>query len=143
MKMVVITQKMMLPFTSILTKNFRKISFLTCPVRRFRPYTANATTFDGRDPASGTVKVAQVLLESGVAGGAQTGALTTNELPSHTHTENPNVIRYVGGSVMATKGTYYGYTYGSANIYTGATGAGYAHNNMPPFVVVNIWKRTA
>ena len=36
-----------------------------------------------------------------------------------------------------------GLQYGNFNwITTNTTGGGGAHNNMPPYVAVNIWKRT-
>jgi len=73
-------------------------------------------------------------------GGAKTHTLTTSEIPSHTHTYDgidatlPNAQDYdnTGGN-----GIWYG-----LNQTSGATGGGQAHNNLQPYIVVYMWKRT-
>lgn len=76
-------------------------------------------------------------------GGAKTHTLTVNEIPSHSH---------VVTSQTATTGSATSYEHGTldtssaeaeATEVTGTTGGGAAHNNLPPFVVVHIWQRTA
>ena len=75
----------------------------------------------------------------GSTGGEATHTLTVNEIPSHNHSvynENSG-----GGSLSvnsAIAGAKKGYGW---NIMTTNTGGGAAHNNMPPYLTVNIWKR--
>jgi len=78
------------------------------------------------------------LLETG---GAKTHTLTSNEMPAHTHTQSVN---------SATNGGLSGYTPDASTntsttsgYSTGSTGGGAAHNNLQPFVVVSMWRRTA
>ena len=69
--------------------------------------------------------------------GAETHTLTIAELPSHTHS--------VGKQNSANNDTV-GYGSGRsslADVTSGATGSGSAHNNLQPSVTVHIWKRTA
>jgi len=74
-------------------------------------------------------------------GGAKTHTLTTSELPSHTHNNpagispapNSNDVDITGGNGATI----------SANVVTDATGGGGAHNNMPPYIVAYMWRRTA
>lgn len=74
----------------------------------------------------------------GVTGGEKTVTLTTAQLPAHSH-----------GSVYSqhasgTKDKAWYNTSGSSVAYGAVeTGGGQAHNNMPPFVQVSIWRRTA
>ena len=74
----------------------------------------------------------------GVTGGEKTHKLTVNELPAHSH-----------GSVYsqhadATKSQAWYSTSGDKLAYgTVSTGGGAAHNNMPPYTQVAIWRRTA
>jgi len=74
----------------------------------------------------------------GLTAGEQTHTLTINEMPAHTHpvsygitTGNPGMAVTVMGN-----GAY------RSNIAESA-GGGAAHNNMPPYVNVAIWRRTA
>lgn len=85
------------------------------------------------------------ITESGTVGGTggeQTHKLTVNEIPSHTH----NLTHFaspVNGSAWGVLGS------GGANINwedsqaTSVSGGGGAHNNMPPYTNVSIWRRIA
>lgn len=90
---------------------------------------------------------------AGDTGGSATVTLNANQIPSHSHVEyartqdgnwNPISANYSGGSTQGAfpdaanwtnTGTYYG--------RTSSEGGGQAHNNMPPYLVVCMWERTA
>lgn len=76
---------------------------------------------------------------NGATGGEETHTLTTTEMPSHKHTLAP---RAGSGS-----GSIYGLldrVGSSVNVLeTENTGGGAAHNNLQPYIVVYMWKRTA
>ena len=83
---------------------------------------------------------------AGSTGGEASHTLTTNEMPNHVHHASNGV-----GSHFITDGRESGY--GSARLSQGGlafvlsglmtTGGGWSHNNMPPYLAVYIWKRTA
>ena len=87
-------------------------------------------------------------------GGAKTHTLTTSEMPSHNHSMT---IAGGGSSAFYIHPTYgssfaQGDVNGSVSSYPfitmpsaviGNTGGGASHNNMPPYIVVYMWKRTA
>ena len=78
--------------------------------------------------------------KAGATGGEAKHKLTVSEIPSHTHS---TPIRYAANSGSTaghgTAWTNLGGTYVGAN----AAGGGEAHNNMPPYLTVYVWKRTA
>lgn len=80
---------------------------------------------------------------AGSSGGESEHTLTRNEIPDHTHS-----FKYTGQSV--TTGVNSIRLYQSApnqyNAYSGGQSSncgGQAHNNMPPYLSVYIWKRTS
>ena len=86
----------------------------------------------------------------GSTGGEATHKLTTQEMPSHAHTMYVNNDGS-SSSWSPASGTYLvkpdcvttsTKNYGGALAQNGA-GLGQAHNNMPPYLAVYIWKRTA
>ena len=90
-------------------------------------------------PSTGTI---------GATAGEMTHTLTASEIPSHRH----DGLFYAGNNKtigLNKSSTGYTLTYasdsgnGKNEIYTGTTGGGAAHNNMPPYVNVAIWRRTA
>lgn len=79
----------------------------------------------------------------GQTGGEKTHTLTVAELPSHSHTIS--VANTASGDLAAANKIRYN---GSATSYLGTLatntqGSGSAHNNMPPYIQVSIWRRTA
>jgi len=72
---------------------------------------------------------------SGATGGAETHTLTVSEMPSHTHQIYSYASYSVPGGVVGINGI-------SGNVESGAKGGGAAHNNLPPYEVVYIFKKT-
>jgi hypothetical protein len=82
----------------------------------------------------------------GETGGEKTHVLTEAEMPSHSH----NIVQQV--DVDPSQGNVANIASGSPHVMyyrtddsrtTLSTGGGNAHNNMPPYVNVSIWRRTA
>lgn len=108
--------------------------------------------------------------EANATGGEESHALTSSEMPSHSHSgstasagsHNHAWKGYVGGGAMSGSTNVFA-LFGSdsaasyinkgkgpqstgAHTHTvtvGKTGDGSAHNNMPPYRVANVWERTA
>ena len=85
--------------------------------------------------------------KAGVTGGEATHTLTVDEMPSHTHqietwfNKNQGVNNTVlHGVADYNQNNWYSPYYGK---YTGAQGSDKPHNNMPPYLAVYMWKRTA
>lgn len=78
---------------------------------------------------------------AGSTGGEAAHTLTVSEMPSHSHT----VPGRVNGSAGSGTGAwdYSGNWPVEASGNSAATGGGEAHNNMPPYLAVYMWKRTA
>lgn len=79
--------------------------------------------------------------EIGNTGGAATVTLTTAQIPSHTHAVKGTSAE-VSGSAGAVCETWPDKT-NNRNGVTLATGGGGAHENMPPYLSVYMWRRTA
>ena len=86
---------------------------------------------------------------AGSEGGSATHTLTVDEIPSHTH---PEVIGSNPGNFFeqgTTADTYSlnislssgAYLYSNYFNELRATGGGQPHNNMPPYLVVYMWRR--
>ena len=81
---------------------------------------------------------------TGTTGGEATHTLTTNEMPIHYHREANSTVVYNNSSSnrFATSGSGTKISLANGlNINTNPTGDGQAHNNMPPYLTVNVWKR--
>ena len=82
----------------------------------------------------------------GNTGGEETHTLTESEMPSHNHTRDLGV-HYLKNAATASASSHvtnWSNHYDTAvSNNTKNTGGGQAHNNMPPFIIVNVWERTA
>lgn len=103
----------------------------------------------------------------GAQGGEENVTLSTSQMPYHSHSRgsmditgnlaNGDInIEDVTGAIYNRGGAYNGPGGGWLTVpqmgfkasrswsgYTSSSGGGASHNNMPPYQVVNIWKRTA
>ena len=96
----------------------------------------------------GTTKAGDWTAYAGGMGGEVFHTLTVNQMPSHRHEGlrwgNIEPISLNSGSTNGYNLSYGGGNSGLINsITTTLTGGSQAHNNMPPYLVVYIWKRTA
>lgn len=95
---------------------------------------------------------------AGSTGGEASHTLTVAELPAHNHSVNEQNVRGGQNGDYANSnggGGLNGWDYEPAHTnngqrritvpahYTNNTGSGSAHNNMPPYLAVYMWKRTA
>lgn len=78
-------------------------------------------------------------------GGEANHTLTANEMPSHAHA----ILSGYGDGSPGTDTYRYQYWASSnrgwktGNLGTNSQGGGAAHNNMPPYLAVYMWRRTA
>ena len=93
----------------------------------------------------------------GDKGGELVHTLSLSEIPHHNHSmsnTDPDVRALVIGGQTGTGETTAGFVAGGSNSLwngiekrripiTDYTGGGHAHNNMPPFVTANIWRRVS
>ena len=94
---------------------------------------------------------------AGATGGAASHILTADEMPSHNHpgiyynsATKKNAVTLNAGDVSyhvpwgsSDYAGDFGAGTGATELVTGFAGGGAAHNNMPPYLVVYMWKRTA
>ena len=89
-------------------------------------------------------------------GGAKTHTLTTSEMPVHTHVQDAHshVLTQLRDATTGAATTNIALTADTSSTLgtkvTGSTvatnqnaGSGAAHNNLPPYIVTYMWKRTA
>lgn len=76
-------------------------------------------------------------------GGAKTHTLTLSEIPSHRHeVGSKDSTAGDGGSFEEEFVEQYGDTTNGPAVPTSYQGGGSAHNNLQPYIVVYMWKRT-
>ena len=81
---------------------------------------------------------------AGSTGGEAAVTLTTKQIPPHNHAifypnaSAGNDYAPIGYPNVGSKSTFW-----AVGSYTGDVGGGEAHNNMPPYLAVYVWKRTA
>ena len=84
---------------------------------------------------------------NGNTGGASTVTLTVDQMPSHGHTiydgSDERSVGPYGGGDSGSHGISYTHTARSNTLMASTAGGGKSHNNMPPYLVVYMWKRTA
>lgn len=85
----------------------------------------------------------------GDMGGEYNHTLSIQELPDHDHRQiiwdaSPfGLLGVQGGQSYPRTLSVDGGTQQNYNPRTGGTGGGQAHNNVPPYIVVYMWRRTA
>ena len=84
-----------------------------------------------------------VSFTAGDEGGEYNHTLITSEIPGHTHDTPTGMLsgNYPGVQGYTTGSTFT--TIGNSPRTTTSTGGGQAHNNLQPYIVVHMWKRTA
>ena len=88
--------------------------------------------------------------DAGSTGGEEKHDLSIDEMPSHKHTTQRGIGYYVTidddspNKYGIAGGNFVNMSWGaSSGKTTASTGGGRAHNNMPPYLAVDMWRRTA
>lgn len=76
---------------------------------------------------------------NGATGGAATVKLTIDQIPSHSHTVYSRSVYSSGGTYVALCNE----ANSTKSYVTGGKGGSEAHNNMPPYLTVYMWKRVS
>lgn len=76
-------------------------------------------------------------------GGSKTHTLTSSEMPAHVHQQQVMTNSGVAAGVYGATPNVNGSAPLAAGFDTQSTGGGGAHNNLQPYIVVYMWKRTA
>lgn len=112
-----------------------------------RTIIGQGTIKANNDNWCGTVSAGDWTAGAGKMGGEISHTLTVEQMPEHTHISH--VITKTGTAVDHTWGELQrggdgGSVEDKANIYSynDKTGGSKSHNNLPPYLVVYIWKRT-
>lgn len=72
-------------------------------------------------------------------GGEATHTLTIDEIPTHSHSYKEIDLDASEGNIFLSG--LVGSRVGERDSTTGEAGSGSPHNNLPPYIAVNIWKR--
>lgn len=83
---------------------------------------------------------------AGATGGSETVTLTVDQMPSHTHTLKYEVPCWGGGTgqfQFNVGGAWQGSSTVPTNTVDNNTGGSQAHENMPPYLSVDMWRRIA
>ena len=76
-------------------------------------------------------------------GGAKTHTLSISEIPAHTHYQGSHDSSAGDGGAYNTEFIRdHSDTANGPNVESSSTGGGSAHNNLQPYIVVYMWKRT-
>lgn len=78
---------------------------------------------------------------AGSTGGASAVTLTVDQIPSHAHWGVYRPSWYLHGQTGQASGVSDGTS--NNQLYTDTTGGGKSHTNMPPYLVVYMWKRVS
>lgn len=85
---------------------------------------------------------------AGQTGGEAEHILTVNEMPSHTHQMKTDLdvddynITWPAWTEWTSGWTQYPFEQTNSPTHVTSTGGDMAHNNMPPYLTVYMWKRT-
>lgn len=83
--------------------------------------------------------------KAGETGGEASHTLTINEVPSHNHELPGYTVNYANGTgeIVSGTGQYLSRIGTGSKAVTYNSGGSQSHNNMPPYLTVYMWKRTA
>lgn len=112
---------------------------------------AGAVTDTNSNTRFGSIGAEEPDFANGETGGQYLHKLNVDEMPEHSHVGNyyngQNMSPNNGGS-NPDGGYHYNWENGGSNsqneaMFVASTGGGQEHNNMPPYLAVYMWKRTA
>lgn len=112
---------------------------------RFLFGCGNLTAMENTANSYGELNAIYTETPAGETAGQFVHTLTTNEMPNHNHRYFAN-IQHEDGTVVSGESLSAGLILGGRRRYTDLTyaaGGGAGHNNMPPYLAVYMWKRTA